>query len=147
MRMTTATAPLCGTDGEMLERMLSGIGLSREDVLLANATLAATGKPRSEPREADICRPFIERQIALAEPKQLLLLGNFTSRFFFGGETIHHCAANGGSSHFGGTRIPTLATLHPRTCRRSRQQALPGWTFWRSSRASADTTARFMNKV
>ncbi len=38
----------------------------------------------------DICRPFIERQIALAEPKAILLLGNFAARFFFGeNDTIH----------------------------------------------------------
>lgn len=64
-------------------------------------------------READICRPFIERQIALAEPKQLLLLGNFTARFFFGGETIHQLRGEWRELTFGGTSIPTLATLHP----------------------------------
>jgi DNA polymerase len=106
--------PFAGRHGEMLERMLSGIGLSREDVLLANAVpWRPPGNRVPSAREADICRPFIERQIALAEPKQLLLLGNFTARFFFGGETIHQLRGEWRELTFGGTRIPTLATLHP----------------------------------
>ncbi|MDW9595526.1 uracil-DNA glycosylase [Sinorhizobium meliloti] len=106
--------PFAGRHGEMLERMLSGVGLSREDVLLANAVpWRPPGNRVPSAREADICRPFIERQIALAEPKQLLLLGNFTARFFFGGETIHQLRGEWRELTFGGTSIPTLATLHP----------------------------------
>lgn len=107
--------PFAGRHGEMLERMLSGIGLSRENVLLANAVpWRPPGNRVPSAREADICRPFIERQIALAEPKQLLLLGNFTARFFFGtGETIHQMRGDWRELTIGSTRIPTVATLHP----------------------------------
>ncbi|WEX87671.1 uracil-DNA glycosylase [Sinorhizobium garamanticum] len=107
--------PFAGRLGEMLERMLLGIGLARQDVLLTNVVpWRPPGNRVPSGREADICRPFIERQIALAEPKQLLLLGNFTARFFFGGaDTIHQLRGEWRELSAGGHRVPALATLHP----------------------------------
>ncbi|HXV28754.1 MAG TPA: uracil-DNA glycosylase [Sinorhizobium sp.] len=107
--------PFAGRHGEMLERMLSGIGLSREDVLLSNVVpWRPPGNRVPSGREADICRPFIERQIALAEPRQLLLLGNFTARFFYAGsETIHQMRGQWRELSAGGHAVPALATLHP----------------------------------
>src|SRR5690606_16335646 len=82
--------PFAGRQGAMLERMLAGIGIARADALLTNVIpWRPPGNRVPSPRETDICRPFIERQIALAEPNHLLILGNFAARFFFGGsETI-----------------------------------------------------------
>ncbi|MDK1375563.1 MULTISPECIES: uracil-DNA glycosylase [unclassified Sinorhizobium] len=107
--------PFAGRLGEMLERMLFGIGLARQDVLLTNVVpWRPPGNRVPSGREADICRPFIERQIALAEPRQLLLLGNFTARFFFGGaDTIHQLRGEWRELSAGGHRVPALATLHP----------------------------------
>jgi DNA polymerase len=107
--------PFAGRHGDMLERMLSGIGLSRSDVLLGNVVpWRPPGNRVPSGREADICRPFIERQIALAEPTHLLLLGNFTARFFFGtNETIHQTRGQWRELAAGGHVVPALATLHP----------------------------------
>jgi uracil-DNA glycosylase len=64
--------------------------------------------------EMDICRPFIERQVALAEPKFLLLLGNFPARVFLGGTgTIHTMRGEWRPASSGGLEIPALATFHP----------------------------------
>ncbi|WP_457586414.1 uracil-DNA glycosylase [Ensifer canadensis] len=107
--------PFSGRLGDMLNRMLAGIGLSRESVLLSNVVpWRPPGNRVPTAREADICRPFIERQIALAEPKHLLLLGNFTARFFFGGtDTIHQLRGEWRDLQMGGHTVQTLATLHP----------------------------------
>ncbi|QRY69829.1 uracil-DNA glycosylase [Ensifer sp. PDNC004] len=107
--------PFAGRLGEMLTRMIAGIGLTREGVLLSNVVpWRPPGNRVPTAREADICRPFIERQIALAEPKHLLLLGNFTARFFFGGnDTIHQLRGEWRELAIGGINVPTLATLHP----------------------------------
>ncbi|ACP24585.1 DNA polymerase [Sinorhizobium fredii NGR234] len=107
--------PFAGRHGDMLERMLSGIGLSRSDILLTNVVpWRPPGNRVPSGREADICRPFIERQIALAEPRHMLLLGNFTARFFFGtNETIHQTRGQWRELSAGGHLVPALATLHP----------------------------------
>ena len=84
--------PFSGKQGQMLDRMLAAIGLDRTAVLVTNVIpWRPPGNRVPSPRETDICRPFIERQIVLAEPRHLLILGNFAARFFFGGnEMIHH---------------------------------------------------------
>jgi DNA polymerase len=107
--------PFSGKQGQMLERMLAAIGLDRSSVLLTNVIpWRPPGNRPPSPRETDICRPFIERQIVLAEPRHLLILGNFAARFFFGGnEMIHHMRGDWRDIQVGGSTVPALATLHP----------------------------------
>jgi DNA polymerase len=107
--------PFSGKQGQMLERMLAAIGLDRTSVLLTNVIpWRPPGNRPPSPRETDICRPFIERQIALSEPRHLLILGNFAARFFFGGnEMIHHMRGEWRDIQVGSATVPALATLHP----------------------------------
>lgn len=107
--------PFSGKQGQMLDRMLGAIGLDRTSALLTNVIpWRPPGNRVPSPRETDICRPFIERQIILAEPRHLLVLGNFAARFFFGGnETIHHMRGEWRDIPVGGLTVPALATLHP----------------------------------
>jgi DNA polymerase len=95
--------------------MLAAISLRREQILLTNVIpWRPPGNRTPSGPEMDICRPFIERQIALAEPRAVLLLGNFTARFFFGGtETIHAMRGQWREIGVGGRAIPAIASLHP----------------------------------
>ena len=107
--------PFSGRQGAMLDRMLAGIGLDRADLLVSNVVpwRPPGNRPPSQ-READICRPFIERQIALAEPNHLLVLGNFAARFLFrSNDTIHHLRGEWREINVAGRRVPAFATLHP----------------------------------
>ena len=107
--------PFSGRQGAMLDRMLSGIGLDRADLLLSNVVpwRPPGNRPPSQ-READICRPFIERQIALAEPNHLLILGNFAARFLLrSNETIHQLRGAWRDVSISGNTIAAFATLHP----------------------------------
>ncbi|MFK3778290.1 uracil-DNA glycosylase family protein [Agrobacterium sp. NPDC089420] len=107
--------PFAGRTGLLLDRMLAAIGLERSGIMLGN--VVPWRPPGNRPltqAEMDICRPFIERQIALAEPKHLLLLGNFTARFFFGGTgTIHTLRGQWRDVAAGHLILPALASLHP----------------------------------
>ncbi|CAN7572246.1 uracil-DNA glycosylase [Pararhizobium sp. LjRoot238] len=111
--------PFSGKQGQMLDRMLAAIGLDRTSVLITNVIpWRPPGNRVPSPRETDICRPFIERQILLAGPRHLLILGNFAGRFFFGGnDTIHHMRGEWRDITVGGPvdglTVPALATLHP----------------------------------
>lgn len=107
--------PFVGKTGLLLDRMLAAIGLDRANLLLTNVVpwRPPGNRPPSGP-EMEICRPFIERQVALAEPKVLLLLGNFTARFFFGGTgTIHTLRGQWRDVASGHGTVPAIATLHP----------------------------------
>lgn len=104
-----------GKTGLLLDRMLAAIGLDRARIMLGNVVpWRPPGNRPPTQAEMDICRPFIERQIALAEPKHLLLLGNLTARFFFGGTgTIHTLRGQWRDVAAGHLVLPALASLHP----------------------------------
>ncbi len=107
--------PFTGKTGLLLDRMLAAIGLDRGKLMLTNVVpWRPPGNRSPSGPEMEICRPFIERQIALAEPKVLLLLGNFTARFFFGGSgTIHTMRGQWRDVAVGPGTAPAIAMLHP----------------------------------
>jgi len=107
--------PFAGRPGALLDKMLAAIGLNRAGILLTQVIpWRPPGNRVPSPAEMDICRPFIERQIALAEPKAILLFGNFAARVFFGEtDTIHGLRGQWKEIGAGGLAIPAIATLHP----------------------------------
>ncbi|WP_137132777.1 uracil-DNA glycosylase [Rhizobium sp. FY34] len=107
--------PFSGRQGQLLDRMLAAIGLSRQTALISNVVpWRPPGNRPPSAVEIDICRPFIERQIELAAPKHLLLLGNFTARYFFGEDgTIFNLRGEWRDLTFGNMTVPALASLHP----------------------------------
>jgi DNA polymerase len=107
--------PFSGRHGQLLDRMLLAIGLKRDSLLLTNVLpWRPPGNRMPSAPEIEICRPFIERQIVLAAPKAVLLLGNFTARFFFGStETIHMMRGQWRTLSAGDLSVPALASLHP----------------------------------
>ncbi|MBB5571923.1 MULTISPECIES: uracil-DNA glycosylase [Rhizobium] len=107
--------PFAGRTGQLLDKMLGAIGLQRDGILLTNVIpWRPPGNRAPSAPEVEICRPFIERQIALAEPKALLLLGNFTARHFFeSNETIHGLRGQWRDVTIAGRTIPAIASLHP----------------------------------
>ncbi|NKN39585.1 uracil-DNA glycosylase [Agrobacterium sp. a22-2] len=107
--------PFSGRPGQLLDRMLSAIGITRADTLLTTVIpWRPPGDRMPSVPESAICRPFIERQIELAEPRAVLLLGNFTARFFFGGnETIHALRGQWREIACGSHTVSAMASLHP----------------------------------
>lgn len=108
-------APFSGKSGQLFDKMLAAIGLTRSSVLLTQVIpWRPPGNRAPSVAEMDICRPFIERQIALAEPKAILLLGNFSARFFFGeNDTIHGLRGRWKEIAVADCVIPAIASLHP----------------------------------
>ncbi|OWO93616.1 uracil-DNA glycosylase [Rhizobium esperanzae] len=107
--------PFSGKSGQLFDKMLAAIGLSRSSVLLTQVIpWRPPGNRAASAAEMDICRPFIERQIALAEPQAILLLGNFAARFFFGeNDTIHGLRGRWREIAVAERVIPAIASLHP----------------------------------
>jgi len=68
--------PFCGAAGKFLEEMLAGIGLKRDDVFIAN-TLKCRPPENRDPEESEktACRPYLDRQIKIINPKLIVGLG------------------------------------------------------------------------
>ncbi len=68
--------PFVGVSGQLLNTMLSTIGLNRGNIYISNVIFWRPPGNRS-PTEAEIaaCLPFIERHISIIKPKALILLG------------------------------------------------------------------------
>ncbi|KEC76144.1 UNVERIFIED_ORG: DNA polymerase [Rhizobium esperanzae] len=107
--------PFSGKSGQLFDKMLAAIGLNRSSVLLTQVIpWRPPGNRAASAAEIDICRPFIERQIALAEPQAILLLGNFAARFFLGeNDTIHGLRGRWKDIVIADRAIPAIASLHP----------------------------------
>jgi len=107
--------PFSGKQGELLARMLGAIGLDRTKCLISHTIpWRPPGNRMPTQPEMDICRPFIERQIALVRPQHVLLLGNFATKFFVDSpENIQTLRGKWREVTVGGNSIPALPTLHP----------------------------------
>ena len=75
--------PFCGDSGVLLDKMLKKIGIDRNDLCITNTVFWRPCKDRTPTtREFKICRPFLEKQIALVNPKMIICLGNTSLRDF-----------------------------------------------------------------
>jgi DNA polymerase len=107
--------PFVGRSGQLLDRMLAAIGLDRRTVYIANVVpWRPPGNRRPTPQETAICRPFIERQIALSDPDFLILLGGAAaSELLNTPEGILKIRGRWRDYDTGRRRIRAMATLHP----------------------------------
>jgi uracil-DNA glycosylase family 4 len=74
--------PFVGAAGQLLTRMLGEIGLTREQVYIANVVKCRPPGNRDPlPDEIDSCTPWLVEQISLIQPKLVVTLGNFATKY------------------------------------------------------------------
>jgi uracil-DNA glycosylase len=108
--------PFVGRAGQLLDRMLSAIGLDRQNVYIANVVpWRPPGNRTPTLQETQICLPFIERQIELADPEFLVCLGGSAARIILGVRSGIMRARGVWLPYPGqtGRDIQALAMLHP----------------------------------
>ena len=77
--------PFVGQAGKLLDRLLAGIGLTREDVYVANVLKCRPpGNRDPMPDEIEQCETYLFRQIELIEPRVVATLGNFATKLLSG---------------------------------------------------------------
>ena len=77
--------PFVGQAGKLLDRLLGGIGLTREDVYIANVIKCRPpGNRDPQPDEIEACESHLFRQLAIVEPKLVATLGNFATKLLSG---------------------------------------------------------------
>ncbi len=76
--------PFVGASGKLLEKLLAGIGMTREDVFITNVVKCRPPANRDPlPAEIDACVPWLHRQIELIDPLLIITLGRFSMAQFF----------------------------------------------------------------
>ncbi len=81
--------PFVGPAGRFLDELLASIGLSRETVYICNVVKCRPpGNRDPEPEEIAECRPFLDRQIEIVDPKVIATLGRVSMALWFPGTTI-----------------------------------------------------------
>ena len=80
--------PFVGQAGQLLEELLSSIGLTREQVFIANVLKCRPPNNRDPlPDEVTACQAFLQRQIEVIEPKVICTLGNHATKLLSGNPT------------------------------------------------------------
>jgi DNA polymerase len=107
--------PFVGQAGKLLDRLLAGIGLEREEVYVANVLKCRPpGNRDPQPDEIEACEGHLFRQIALIEPKVVATLGNFATKLLSGkpaGITRVHGAEQ--EATLGGRSVLLYPLYHP----------------------------------
>jgi uracil-DNA glycosylase family 4 len=77
--------PFVGQAGKLLDGLLAGVDLRRDDVYIANVLKCRPpGNRDPQTDEIEACEPHLFRQIELIEPKVIATLGNFATKLLSG---------------------------------------------------------------
>jgi DNA polymerase len=103
--------PFVGPSGQLLNRLLTEIGLRREDVYICNVICCRPpGNRDPQPDEIAACADWMDAELRLVDPKVVVTLGNFAARTLLG-TTTGITRLRGRTYDFGGRVL--LPTFHP----------------------------------
>ena len=106
--------PFVGQSGQLLDRMLGAIGLGEADTYITNVVNWRIPQNRNpKPEEIEVCRPFIERHIALAQPKLILLVGGISMSALTGVTGIMKNHGQWQDLKIGDQSYPAMPIFHP----------------------------------
>jgi DNA polymerase len=107
--------PFVGQAGKLLDKLLAGIGLGRDQVYVANVLKCRPpGNRDPQPDEIEACEGHLFRQISMIEPKVVATLGNFATKLLSGkptGNTRVHGAEQ--EATLGGRSVLLYPLYHP----------------------------------
>jgi uracil-DNA glycosylase family 4 len=107
--------PFVGQAGKLLEKLLAGIGLARDDVYIANVLKCRPpGNRDPQPDEIEACESHLWKQIELIRPSVVATLGNFATKLLSGrpaGITRVHGQEQ--KVELGGNRVLLYPLYHP----------------------------------
>jgi DNA polymerase len=113
--------PFVGPSGQFLNELLASAGYKREEVFIANVVKCRPPGNRDPlPEEIQACAQYLDRQIALINPKVIVTLGRFSMAKWFPGQKIS--AIHGKAKRIDGRTV--VAMFHPAAA--LHQQSLRG---------------------
>lgn len=119
--------PFVGRAGQLLNQMLSALGLKRAEVFIANILKCRPPNNRDpRPEEVVSCQPYLNRQIELVQPRIVLAVGRVAAQHLL--RTPSSLARLRGVVHdLPGGDVPVVVTYHPAYLLRSPQDKRKAW--------------------
>jgi len=119
--------PFVGKAGQLLTEMLRAMGRERSTVFIANVIKCRPPQNR-DPAEQEIasCMPFLQRQIALLNPRLILVVGRIAAQSLLESDTPVG-KLRGKVHQYGERKIPLVVTYHPAYLLRSPGQKRHAW--------------------
>jgi uracil-DNA glycosylase len=107
--------PFVGAAGQLLSKLLAGIGLARDDVYICNTLKCRPPGNRDPlPEEIAACESHLFRQIELIEPRVVATLGNFATKLLSGKpDGITRVHGREQEVSLGGSRVLLYPIFHP----------------------------------
>jgi uracil-DNA glycosylase len=117
--------PFVGAAGQLLDKMIKAMGLSRGEIYIANILKCRPPQNRDpEPDEVEQCEPFLKRQIAEVKPEVLVALGRIAAQTLLRDPTPVS-RLRGVWREYEGT--PLMPTFHPAYLLRNPADKKPVW--------------------
>ena len=117
--------PFVGKAGQLLNNMITAMGLKREEVYIANVVKCRPpGNRTPEPDEANTCSPFLFQQIDVIRPEVLVALGATAATYLLG-QRQPLAGLRGRVHAFRGSRL--IVTYHPAFLLRDPRQKKEAW--------------------
>jgi DNA polymerase len=103
--------PFVGEAGQLLNRMLQAISISREEVYITNVVKCRPPKNRTPSKsEISACYSYLVRQLEIIRPNLILTLGNFATQTIL---STKKGITNLRGKLFSYKGIPLIPTFHP----------------------------------
>lgn len=117
--------PFVGRAGQLLNNMITAMGLKREQVYIANIVKCRPPQNRTpEPVEANTCSQFLFQQIDVIRPEVLVALGSTAATYLLGGKSSLS-ALRGRLHEARGSKL--IVTYHPAYLLRDPRQKKEAW--------------------
>ncbi|MGA9672056.1 MAG: uracil-DNA glycosylase [Terracidiphilus sp.] len=117
--------PFVGRAGQLLNNMITAMGLKREEVYIANVVKCRPpGNRTPEPEEGNTCSPFLFRQIDVVRPQVLVALGATAATYLLG-QRQPLAGLRGRVHAFRGMQL--IVTYHPAYLLRDPRQKKEAW--------------------
>lgn len=123
--------PFCGISGQLLDNMLATIGLFRNKNLYITNTVFWRPPSNRQPsiEEVEICKPFLEKHIALIQPQIIVLIGSVALNALMGNQyqisTVRGKTYKYSNPYI--SNIDTTAIFHPAYLIRQPLKKKPAW--------------------
>jgi DNA polymerase len=117
--------PFVGRAGELLTRIIEAIGMTRDQVYIANIVKCRPpGNRDPQPDEVAACRSYLERQIALIRPRLIVALGRIAAQTLLGNDLP---IGRMRGQWFNVLGVPVMVTYHPAALLRNPALKRPTW--------------------